>query len=555
MPKLYIPRVIFQPESYEGMQRGINQMANAIRPTLGPLPRPVAIERALRHRTPELLDSGAVIAQRLLEFPNRTEDMGAMFLRHVIRHVNDQAGDGTATAAILLQAVYNEGLRYLAAGGNAMRLRTYLEQGTREILAELNTLTIHLEGEEALAQIAEAICHDPPLAELIGEIFDIIGEYGRLEVIAGHGRGLEREYVEGLYWPSGLIAREMITDFEKLRTPLKETAILLTNLDIEDANQLVPVIEATKQAGLSALLILANKLSNEATALLLANTKPDEFQAIAIKTPGTGGTKQTAALQDLVRLTGGTIFLKGVGDVDFDKIKVSDLGQVRKAWADQKNFGVVGGKGDPRALRKHIAALRAAYKRANDQEERHTLQQRIGKLISGSAVLSIGGSTNAEIKARKESAERTCDTVRGAMINGVLPGGGVGLLACRTKLRRRLEQAQNSDERAAYTILLRAVEEPIRALAANAGHEPSEVLAKINRGGLECGFDVRSGQVVNIRQAGIFDSAKAQKTAVQSAIASAALALTTEVLVQHKNPKPPAEQGPGDYWYRSRTTD
>jgi chaperonin GroEL len=535
------------------MQRGINKMANAIRPTLGPLPRVVAIERSLRHRTPELLDDGGTIARRIIELPNRDEDMGAMFLRHVVQHVYDQAGDGTATAAVLLQSAYNQGIRYLAAGGNAMRLRDYLQQGTWTILSELNKMMVRVQGEAQLAQLAEAICHDPPLAKLIGEIFDIIGEYGRLEVQVGNSLNLEREYVEGLYWPSSLHSREMMTDFKKLRTDLSDVALLMTNCDFEDATQLVPALTTVRQANIPALVVVANKLSGEAIALLLANSKSDAFKAIAVKTPGLGATKQTEALLDLAKLAGGRIFIKNLDESGLENVQLSHLGRVRRAWADKNYFGIISGKGNPKELRRHIAELRAAYQRAEDMEQRQEIRERLGKLISGSAMLKIGGGANAEIKARKENAERTCEAVRGAMVEGVLPGGGVALLACRPALQQKLEQTTNPDERAAYQILFNAVEEPLRVIAANAGYEPSQVLGQVQQGGPGCGFDVRCGQVVNVFEAGIFDSARALKTAAQSAFASAALALTTEVLVHHKKPRPPAMAGPGPNWDRTVT--
>jgi chaperonin GroEL len=545
--KREVRRVVFQPDSYLGIQRGINQMADAIRPTLGPLPRVVAVEHPLRHRVPELLDSGGTIAQRIIQLPDRDDDMGAMFLRHVVRHVHEKAGDGTATAAVLLQAIYNQGVRYITAGGNPMRLRHYLQQGTWTILAELNRMTVRLKGQKRLARLAEAICHDPPLAKLLGEIFDIIGEYGRLEVRVGNSRTLEREYVEGMYWEGSIISREMITDFKKLKTELWDAAILISNLDFEEMDQLVPVLKLVKENNISTLMIIANKLSEEAIALLLANTKPDQFQVIAAKAPGIGPTQQGLALQDLAILTGGQPFLKLLGgQQDLSGIKLEDLGQARRAWADLRHFGIIGGKGNPRALRQYISDLRASLKRVDTKETREDIQKRLGKLISGSATLKVGGATNAEIRARMDNAERTAEAIRGAIIDGVLPGAGVALLACRPALQQKLDQATDPDERAAYGMLIEGMAEPFRTIVSNAGHDPGQIMGRILQAGSGYyGFDVMTGCVVDVVEAGILDSAAAQKMAVQSAIASAALALTTEVLVHHKNPKPPAQVGPG----------
>jgi chaperonin GroEL len=541
----HVRRVVFQPDSYLGMRRGINQMANVIRPTLGPLPRTVAVAHPLAHRTPELLDNGAVIARRLVELPDRDADMGAMFLRHVLWHVHEQTGDGTATAAVILQSVYNQGIRYLAAGGNPMKLRRYLEKGTRAILTELINMTTHIRGEQKLAQIAEAICHDPPLAKLIGEIFDIIGEYGRLEIKASQSRQLDREYVEGIYWDSNIISREMITNPSELKTDLEDAAIFLSNFDFTEPDHLIPIIRVTLAAQVPTLMVIGASFSEKAISLLLANSKSEKFQAIAVKVPEIGATKQSAALRDMAMLTGGSVFLKAVGQTNLDRLTFQDLGRARRVWANLRGFGIVGGKGNPRALRQHITELRAAYRAAKLVEDRQELQKRIGKLIGGSATLKIGGATNAEIKARKEVAEQTAQAIRGAIIEGVLPGGGVSFLACRPVLEKMLAVAADVDERAAYGILSEALAEPIRTIVGNAGYDPGEVLAKITQAGSGHGFDVMTGQVANMAEAGILDSAAVLKTAVQSAVASAALALTTEVLVHHKKPPMPAAAGPG----------
>jgi chaperonin GroEL len=518
------------------MQRGINKIANLIRPTLGPRPRVVAVEHPLRHRTPELLDCGAIIAQRVVELPDRDEDMGAMFLRHVVLHLHDQVGDGTATAAVLLQSTYNQGIRYVTAGGNAMRLRHYLEQGMRAILAEMDGMVVSPRGKKQLAQIASAVCYDPPMAKMMGEIFDIIGEYGRLEIHSGQSRGLEREYVEGMYWKGGFLSREMIVDQKRLRTEIENAAILITDLEIQDPAQLVPVIERAMQAQCSGLLVIAQKLSGSAIALLLANSKPDDgFHIAAVQTPGTAPTERGAALLDMVMLTGGNPFLVSAGHKTLDGIQLEDLGRARTAWVGIDSFGIIGGKGDPRALRRHIVDLRDAHSQAQDIETRQGLQQRIGKLMGGSAILWVGGSTKTEVATRRKLAKRTAEAMRGAIIGGVLPGGGISLLACRPALERLREQAADVDERAAYEILIRSMEEPTRAIAANAGLDPSVAMARLALAGPGYGYDVISEQIVDMVEAGIFDVAVAQKAAIHAAVTGAALALTTDVLVHHKS--------------------
>lgn len=530
-------RVVFQPAAYRGIQKGINRIANALRPTLGPLPRTVAVERLPRDKTPELLDDGGVIARRIIELPNRDEDVGAMFIRHVLWRLHEKAGDGTATAAVLFQSVYNQGVRYVVAGGNAMALRHYLEKAMRVVLDELAGMAVHLEGKEKLACIAETICHDPPLAKMLGEIFDIIGEYGQLEIRSGRSRELEREYVEGMYWKGGVLSRQMITDHTSLKTEMENVAILISDLEIEDPRQLMPVIEPVMQAGIRSLLIIAGKLSDSAISLLLtASRDPAKFKTIAVKSPGMTTGDRAASLEDLAILTGGHLLARAAG-YTLRGVKIRDLGRARRVWADRTYFGIIGGKGNPRALRKHIVSLRAAFRRADDPDVRKKLQERIGKLMGGSAVLWMGGATELEINARKELAQRAADALRGAITDGVLPGGGVSLLACRPALQEMLDQSTDPDERAAYRILIKALEEPIRTILTNAGHDASEVMAEIRQADAGYGFDVRSGEIVDMAKAGVFDAASVQKAAVHSAVASAALALTIDVLIHRKTPR------------------
>jgi chaperonin GroEL len=530
-------RVVFQPAAYRGIQRGINRIANAMRPTLGPLPRTVAIERLPRDKTPELLDNGGVIARRIIELPNGDEDVGAMFIRHVLWRLHEKVGDGTATAAVLFQSVYNQGVRYVVAGGNAMALRHYLEKGMRVVLDELTGMAVHLEGKEKLAWMAETICHDPPLAKMLGEIFDIIGEYGQLEIRSGRSRELEREYVEGMYWKGGVLSRQMITDHTSLRAEMENAAILISDLEIEDPRQLMPVIEVVMQAEIRSLLIIVGKLSDSAISLLLtASRDPAKFKAIAVKSPGMTTSDRAASLEDLAILTGGHLLARAAG-YTLSGVKIQDLGRARRVWADRTYFGIIGGKGNPRALRKHIVSLRAAFRRADDPDVRRKLRERIGKLMGGSATLWVGGATELEINARKELAQRTSDALRGAITDGVAPGGGVSLLACRPALQEMLDRSTDPDERTAYRILIRALEEPIRTILTNAGYDASEVMAEVKRADAGYGFDVRSGQIVDMAKAGIFDAASVQKAAVYSAVASAALALTIDVLIHRKTPK------------------
>ena len=536
-PRQLIPGVVFQPRSHQGLQRGINHMVDVVRPTLGPLPRLVGVENTFRDKTPEFLDSAGVITRRIIQLPDRDADMGAMLVRHVLWRLHDEVRDGTATAAVILQAVFNEGLRYVSFGGDALQLRRYLERGLRVALEELDRQTVQIDGKERLSQLAASLCADPPLARLLGEIFDIVGEYGQVDIRKDHRRDLGRQYIEGMYWRSSMVSPYMFRDQTAQRTDLENAAILISDLELEDPRQLMPVLDMALDAEIRALLIVANKLSDSSIALLLAASRePEKFQVIAAQTPGQGKFEQADAMEDLAILTGGRPLLQVAGDT-LRGLRVEDFGHARRAWVDRLHLGVIGGKGNPRRLREHVMRLRAQFQAAEDRKARTALQQRIGKLIGGSAILSIGGNSEVEITAREELARRTAEGLRAALRGGVLPGGGSALLACIPRLRCMLEVSDNPDELAAYRILIAALSEPLRAITANAGYDPGAIMFAIDQAGAGFGCDVRCGQVVNMAQAGILDIAPVQKAALESAVLGAATALTVDILVHKKKPK------------------
>jgi chaperonin GroEL len=530
------PKVVFHDAAWQGMQRGINQIANAIRPTLGPLPRLVALESNIRTSRPELLDSGGTIARRIIQIQERDADVGAMFLRHVLWDLQNSHGDGTATAAVLFQAIYNRGIRYIVAGGNALRLQYYLERATPGILDDLDRMSFRVEGKEALSQLAETICYDPPLARMLGEIFDIIGEFGRLEIRSGRGRDLSREYVEGMYWDSGLHTTRLLSEPQVGKVQLENAAVLISDLEIEEPQDLLPLLDLAVGSQINALLLVARKISDRGLSILLEPQNREKVQVVAVKTPGMTIEAIAAALEDMAILTGGQALIQAAG-FTLSKVQPAHLGRARRAWANPTHFGIIGGKSDPRLLRQHIANLRQNYASAEDKTVRKNLLERLGKLLGGSATLWIGGISPISIEARKELAERTAEALRGAMQAGVLPGGGIALLQCRPALQAVWQQASDPDEQVAYRILLDALAQPFYTLLTNAGHEPGRLLWQIEQAGPGWGFDVRRQEFVQMAQAGICDSTSVTKAAVFHAIHSAALALTIDVLIHKKNPQ------------------
>jgi chaperonin GroEL len=502
-------------------------MIAAVRPTLGPRPRYTAIERATSGG-PELLDQGATIARRVLALPDRNEDMGAMLARHLMWRMEERVGDGSVTAAVLFQAIFDAGRTYVASGGNAMALRHHLQAAEQVALRELDGMAVKVEGKEMLTRLAQAVCFDAELAKVMGEIFDIIGEYGGLDIRKGRGRDLAREYVEGMYWDGALLSRELGTDTAKLRAELEDAAVLVSNLEINDTVGLAEFLARCADAGVSTLFIVARHISAESMALLTLNNNAGKLKIAAGRAAMSADTARDD-LQDLAILAGARPFYQDAGDA-IRAVRVEHLGKARRIWADKDYLGVAGGGGDPRRVRQHLAELRGQYGRATGDPQA-ALRRRIGKLLGGAATLWIGAATEAAMETRKALADRTAESLRAALVEGALPGGGAALLACRAAVEECRRGAASADERAAYRILARALEAPTRAIIANAGADLARAMAGIEAAPRGYGYDVETAQVCDMARAGVLDVASVTRLALSGAVSAAAMALTTDALV------------------------
>ena len=520
------------------MQSGINQVANAVRPTLGPIPRNVAITKVKPHdQLPEMLDSGGVIARRIIQLPERDVDTGAMFIRQLLWRQHEQMGDGTATTAVIFQSIYNQALKFVAAGGNAMMMRRHLNDGIRLVIEDLMDQTLPVENEDTIAQVAELVCLDLELSKVLGEIFNIIGAYGQIDIRSGRTRSIEREYVGGTIYDSGYHTQMMVNVHENVRAQIENASLFLSDLEIKSPAEIIPVLKVAAEAGLTGLVIVCRSISDEAVGVLMkVSQNPTVFRAMAVKTPGNTGTDQSAFLEDLGVLTGGKPTLQ-VTSGSTENISLEDLGKARRVWADKTFLGVIGGVGDPKDIRRHVSRLKGRYEKVDDQDIRKLTLTRLGKFMGGSATLFIGALSELEIDARKEIAERAIGSVRGALLKGVIPGGGAALLACKKSVDEKALQAENLEERVSYQFLSRALEEPTRTILDNAGFEPSIYISRILAAGDGFGLDVRSGKVTDMTKAGIFDSTGVLLEAVRGAVGSAALAITVDTMVHRKRQK------------------
>ncbi len=535
-----VPRkaaVVVQPRTYQDLQKGINLLGEAIRPTLGPLPRLVVFERVKRDEAPEFLDDGATIARRIIQVKPRGCDVGLMLFRHALWNMHEEVGDGTTTMGVMYQTIFNEGVRVITEYGcNAMLLRTGLEKGLRAVRQALRSQAIPLIGKDIISLVAQGMCQgDRDLAEMLGEIFDIVGSDGLIVVEKGNRRGLEREYVEGTYWHlSGWFSRLFITDPSEKSVVFEDAALLISDVAITEPALLIPVLERCLKAGVKKVVIITPEISDGAIGLLVQNNLAKTVETMAVRIPRFLEMDRVAAIEDIAILTGGRPIFKAA-ETDFTDFKIEDLGYARRAWATESQFGVYGGKGDQRRIRQRIIEVRGQLQQAELESEKKQLQMRIGRLSGGTAILRIGGFTETESETRKEFAERAVSGLRNALLEGVVPGGGAALLQCQSVLVDL--PFDHEDEALAYRILARALEEPMRVIANNAGYSADVVLDHVGSSPSGYGFDARSEQIVDLRERGILDSVRVLEKALEVAVSGAAMALTTDVIIHHKKPK------------------
>ena len=534
-------RVLAQPHTRDALRAGIDTLAAAIIPTLGPLTGPVALDDRTRAGSPEFLDDGGAIARRILQLEDKEADVGAMLLRETLWRQRERHGDGAATAAALYQTVFAEGQRFISAGGDAMLLRRSLEAGLKVMLDDLGRQARPLRTQVESERLALSICGDRDIAAALADIFDALGPHHPIEARAG-GRDLAHEFFLGSFWeskvPSNIVFEGVIGE----RIELKNTAWLISDFDLDDLSALVKLVTEAYQAGFASLAIVAKSFSEQIIAAQGANSRMEDFQLLYLEPTGLVD-EQEAALEDLALITGGQV-LRAITGQSPDAINPDMLGVSELAWVDRNRFGIIAADGDEAAVQREIAALEQRFEKSDDERGRQILRGRIGRLRGGSAVLYAGGSSESEMRYQTGLIERTIAAMRSALLEGTVPGGGTALLRCAGGLRERLAASHDPHERAALRILMKAAEAPCRALLANAGHEaPGVALDAIQSGANGAGYDLRLGRIVDMREEGVVDSAAALKAALRNGIGGAALALTVERIVHRVNPPLAIEPG------------
>ncbi|MBN2047551.1 MAG: hypothetical protein JW750_06915 [Anaerolineaceae bacterium] len=529
------PEVVFQPRTYQGMRRGIHQVLDAVKSTLGPLPRMVAVEKYTIGTPPEILDSGALIARRIIDLPDRDANTGAMILRGMLYRLNERVGDGTTTAAILFASVFDQCLRFIEAGGNPMILTRHLESGLKVILDTLDGMVIHVDSQQALSGVARTVCHDEDLARMLGEIFYTIGEFGLLEVRTGRGREHHREFVLGHYWPSTGMIVDRLTESTVIRKDVENAGVFISDFEMKEPPELAPVLRAAVLGGYTSLVLIVQSLSDQLKTLIQQSQKSSKLTILPVKAPFMRAEQQKDGLLDIAQMTGGKPFFKAAG-VSAERIEAGDLGKARRFWADKESFSLMGGGGDPRALRVHLRRLRASFEAQDDREKRDWLANRIGRIMGGAANFEVGGITEPEIKMKRDVVKRAEATVRAAVRSGLLPGGGVALLNCQDALRRKLTSIDDFEQATAYKILIQALEAPFRMLMHNCGLDETAILGRVRQMEPGCGYDILSKQYGRMDALGVLDVADVVSDGVRTAVKTAALALSVDVVIRKKDP-------------------
>ena len=534
-------RLLFQPHTRDALKAGIDMMAAAVTPTLGPLTGPVALEDSTRKGSPELLDDAGSIARRILQLNDRDADVGAMLLRETLWRQREECGDGSATAAVLYQTVVAEGHRFISAGGNPMLLRGHLERGRKLMLDALGQQVRRINSVDEIERLALSICGDGEIARVLADIFDVLGAHQPIEVRDG-GRELEHEFFLGASWESKVPTSIMFEGMVGSRIQLENSAWLISEFELDDLSALVKLVTDVYKAGYASLVIVAKLFSEQIIAAQGANSQMADFQLVLVTVTGMVD-EQAAALEDLALITDGTV-LRTITGHNAGAVATEMLGASELAWIDRNRFGIIAGAGDEEYIQGEIAALEKRFRNSDDERQRQVQRMRIGRLRGGSAVIYCGGSSQSEMRYQSALIERTIAATRSALLEGTLPGGGTALLRCIAPLQRAHDKSADLHERAACQILIKAAEAPCRRLLENAGQEAAGiVIDAILSGENGIGYDVLGGSIADMHKSGVIDSAAALMAAVRNGIAGAALALTVDTIVHRVNPPLAIEPG------------
>lgn len=516
--------ILYGSDARSKMETGINKLADTVKVTLGPKGRNVVLERA--YGSPLITNDGVTIA-REIELEDKAENMGAQLLREVATKTNDVAGDGTTTATLLAQAIIKAGLKNLAAGSNPMILQKGIKKAVDRTIESLQKQSVKIESKEKIANVASVSAGDEEIGKLISEAMEKVGNDGVITVEESKSMGTTLEVVEGMQFDRGYVSSYMVTDTEKMIAELDNPYILITDKKITNIQDILPVLEQIVQSG-KALLIIAEDIEGEAMATLVVNKLRGTFNCVAVKAPGFGDRRK-AMLEDIAILTGGTVVSSDLG-YELKDTTIDMLGSAQKVKVEKENTVIVKGAGDDEKIKERVKQLRAQYEESESDFDREKLQERLAKLSGGVAVVQVGAATETELKEKKLRIEDALNATRAAVEEGIIAGGGVALIDTIEDVKPLLDETEG-DEKTGVMIILRALEEPLRQIAENAGKEGSVIVSAVFEKEKGMGYDALHDKYVDMIKEGIVDPTKVTRSALQNAASVAAMVLTTEATV------------------------
>jgi chaperonin GroEL len=530
----------FNEEARRALERGVNKVANAVKVTLGPKGRNVVLDR--KWGAPMITKDGVTVAKEI-ELSDPWENMGAQLCREVASKTNDVAGDGTTTATVLAQALVNEGMRYVAAGGNPIALKRGIDKAVAKAVETIKQHAIPVTEREQTEYVATIAGNDPEIGKMIAEAMDKVGKDGVITIEESKGTQTTLEIVEGMQFDRGYISPYFITDPERMEAVLEDALILIHEKKISSAQDLLPVLERVAQAR-RPLLIIAEDVDGDALATLVVNKLRGVLQCAAVKAPGFG-ERRKAMLEDIAILTGGRFISEDLG-IKLENVTLDMLGQAKKVVIGKEETTIIEGAGSPEAVTGRINQIKRLIETTESSYDREKLQERLAKLSGGVAVIKVGAATETELKEKKHRFEDALSATRAAVEEGIVPGGGKIFLLAQAALDGI---GDDDDERTGVAIVKRALEEPLRQIAENAGLEGSVIVEKVKALGAHEGLDARTGEFVDLVKSGIIDPAKVSRAALENAASIAGLVLTTEAMVAEKPEKKtePTPGGGGDF--------
>jgi chaperonin GroEL len=534
-------QIIFSEGSRSALKRGVDQLANAVKVTLGPKGRNVILDRG--YGAPTVTKDGVTVAKEI-ELEDKFENLGAELVKEVASKTNDVAGDGTTTATVLAQAMIAEGLRNVSAGANPQSLRRGIEAGVGALVKEIKEIATPIKGEE-IEKVASISANDAEIGRMIAEAMVKVGNNGVITVEESQSFGVEVEVVAGMQFSKGYTSPYMITDSERMEAEYRDAFILLTDKKISSVQDILPILEKVATAGKKEMVIICEDIDGEALATLVVNKIRGAFSTLAIKAPGFGDRRK-AMLEDIAILTGGKVISEDVG-LKLESVELVDLGQARKVVSDKDNTTIVEGHGEKTAVDERVSQIRAQLEASKSEFEKEKLIERVAKLSGGVGVIRVGAATETEMKEKKHRIEDAVSATKAAVEEGIVPGGGVALVRALSALD---QVALAADEAVGVEILRRSLEEPLRMIAQNAGKEGAVVAERVRTGGGGFGYNAATDSYEDLIAAGVIDPAKVTRSALQNAASIAIMVITTEAAItdlpkKDEVPAMPAGMGGG----------